>query len=390
MYPHQAERLGEALARAEVDVLVATSAANVLYLAGVTGLAASVDDSPQFAVFGPQGIALVAPAVDAVAMVGEGVAVDYVACYGDVPAAFGPAPGAAGRRVQELLGAAAAGPVEALASALDMLGVRSGAVGVDESRLSSAVWQRLAERLRPIELRPAAGQFDEARRVKGPYEIDCAGRALHVAEEALDAVIQVLGRGMTERAAAALYAGEVVKRDAVPLPAIVAMGHHTWLPAPWPSDRELRTGEIVRLDVGCAYKGYWGRVARTAVLGEPTPASEAAYLAIHAALESATAAAAPGVPAGRLVEAAESAARKGGLDGFACQVVGHGIGLAPRERPELSRDTETPLEAGEVICVALAQHDIGSMGVSVRETLLITSGGARSLNRSRHDLVVLD
>jgi hypothetical protein len=35
-------------------------------------------------------------------------------------------------------------------------------------------------------------------------------------------------------------------------------------------------------------------------------------------------------------------------------------------------------------------YDIGSMGLGVRDTLLITSGGGRAMNRSRHDLVVLD
>jgi Xaa-Pro aminopeptidase len=48
------------------------------------------------------------------------------------------------------------------------------------------------------------------------------------------------------------------------------------------------------------------------------------------------------------------------------------------------------LEAGEVLCIDAPHYDIGSMGLTVRDTLLITSAGARAMNRSRHDLVVLD
>src|SRR5262245_12021647 len=59
-YPHQSERLSQALARAGLDALIASSPANVAY---VTGLLTSGDDrSRRYAVYSPQGTALVVPA----------------------------------------------------------------------------------------------------------------------------------------------------------------------------------------------------------------------------------------------------------------------------------------------------------------------------------------
>ncbi len=390
MYPHQAERLTDALVRARVDALVATSPENVAYLTGFTSLASAVHDARQFGVFTSHGTALVVPAIDVAAVVEDVADVDHVVCYGEFSAAFADASNAETRRIRQILTGATPSPVEALATALAVIGVRHGSVGLDESGLEHAAWQELVERLADLEIRTAAGHLADARRVKGPYEIDCLGHALRIAEEALDALIQALDRGMTEHEAAKLYAGEVLMRGASPSRALVAMGERTWIPAPRPSDRALRPGDLVRFDVGAIYKGYCGSVARAAVFGEPAPHVETAYVAVQAGLEKAIAQTSPGTPAGAVAEATVAATRAAGLSAYACPLVGHGIGLAPAERPMLATGSTAAIEAGEVLCVEVPYYEIGSKGLAVRDTLLITSGGSRVMNRSRHDLIVLD
>jgi Xaa-Pro aminopeptidase len=277
-----------------------------------------------------------------------------------------------------------------LARALAELGVGAGSVGLDESGLAHEAWQLLRDGLADVEFTAAASHLAHARRVKAPYEIECLGQALHLAEEALDAVIQAIDRGMTEREAATLYAAEVVKRGAWPYPALVAMGERAAIPAPWPTDRALGRGELVRFDVGCVHKGYCASVGRTAVLGSPTPSQEAAHAAVQAGLDAAIAAVRVGVPAGRPREAAVEAVRAAGLPEYECAEVGHGTGLDHAECPALGAGDETPLEMGEVLRVDLSYYDIGVIGTSLTGTVLVTSGGARMLNRSHPGLVVLD
>jgi Xaa-Pro aminopeptidase len=168
------------------------------------------------------------------------------------------------------------------------------------------------------------------------------------------------------------------------------MGDRTWIPAPRPTDRALRSGDLVRFDVGSMHRGYCGSVARTAVFGEPTPQAERAYLALQAGLEAASDAVRPGASADHIVETAARAIMAEGLPRDACSLLGHGIGLASVERPDLAAGGVAIIAAGEVLCVEAPYYDIGSMGLAVRDTLLITSTGARAMNRSRHDLVVLD
>src|SRR5262249_1869459 len=286
----------------------------------------------QLAVWSRRGTALVVPAIDVPAIVSESIGVDHVVPFGDFVAARGK--GAEADRIGALSERRAASPTEALATALDAVGAGTGRIGLDEGSLTAQAWELVVAKLGPSRVVPAAPLFRAARRVKGPYEIECLERALHIAEEALNAVIQMLKPGVTEREAVAVFESEVLKREATTYPSIIAIGDRSAIPAPWPSDRALRPGELVRFDVGCIYKGYCSNVGRMAVMGEPDPRQQSAFDAVQAGIEAALEAVAPGVPAARLFETALAAMRAGGLPDFQRYHVGHGIGLEHYERPK--------------------------------------------------------
>ena len=390
MYPHQADRLSAVLERRGLAALVATMPVNIAYVTGFRSLTQEVYATRQLAVFTARGTALVVPAVDLAAIVADGIEVDHVTCFGGFVSSYAETLGPAERRIQELADRRAPSPADALAQALDALGVGGGTLGLDEEHITPAAWQRLAARLSGMSLVAAAGDFGAARRVKGPYEIECLQRALGIAEEAANAVIQTLKPGTTEREAAAIAETEVVKRGATPYGAIVAIGERAAIPAPYPSDRVLRQGDLVRLDLGCVFKGYHGEVARTAVPGEPDARQGRAFRAIEAGLEAALDAIRPGTPAGRVFDVAVEATRAAGLPGYRRYHVGHGIGLEPYERPKLMTGNATPLEMGEVLRVETPYYEHGWSGLSVKETVLVTQSRGQVLNRSNRGLILLD
>lgn len=388
MYPHQAERLSEALDRARVDAFVATSPENIAYITGFRRLTAS--GRPEFAVFTRGGTALVTAAHEVPAVIADAVEVDHVVCFAERSTRTAGSSNPQARRIQEIAAEAARGPAEALAAALERLGIRQGKVGMDESRLTHEWWRHLTGQLSGHDVSAGAAHLATARRVKGPYEIECLGHALRLTEEALDVVIQTIDRGMTEREAVTLFSTEVIKRGGWPHRPLVAMGECSGSPAPWATDRALRVGSLVRFDVGCVYKGYCSSAGRTAVLGEPAAQEETGYRAVQAGLEAAIAAVSAGTAAGRVYDAAVEAIRANGLPHDEQDHVGCGIGLELREAPELTARNETPLELGEVLRIEASHCEIGSMGVSAKDTVLVTSAGARVLNRSHHGLVVLE
>lgn len=390
MYPHQAERLDRALARLGVDALVATSVANVAYLTGFRSLSREVYPATQvFAVYAKAGTALVIPAIDAPALAAGDAGADHVACYGRFHVNIAERADATARRAAELAAAAAASPAEALATTLSALGLTRIAVGLDTGTLTEAGARAVTERLQGFKVRPATEALVEARLVKGPYEIDCLQQALHISEESIHEVLGELKPGTTEREAAAFYEGALRRRAARPSATIIAFGANAALPAAFPGDRALRPGDLIRFDVGCVFKGYHADVARTAVLGEPTPRQQALYDAVEAGVDAALAAIRPGTAGGAVFDAAIAAVRAAGIPDFRRHHVGHGIGLEPAEDPWLVPGGPA-LEAGMVLRVETPYYELGASGVHVKETVLVNRGGAAVMNRSNRGLVVLD
>jgi Xaa-Pro aminopeptidase len=382
--------LSQALEQAGYGALVGTTAANVFYITGYQSLNHAVFETLHFAVFTPRGTALVVPAVEVAAIVADGVAVDHVAVFGGFVAHYVPALGETEARIQALAGRKHPSPAHALADALGALGVTSGSIGLDERGLTEPTWSDLKTRLAGFAIAPAADRLAAARRVKGPYEIECLQRALGIAEEALNAVLQTLKPGVTEREAAAAHEAEVIKRGAGVSPTSIAFGERTWIPTAWPTERALRMGNLARFDVGCVFKGYHSSLARIAVMGEPDARQQSAAEALQAGLEEAIRTVAPGTTAGAVHERALGATRAAGLPDFQRYHLGHGIGLEPYERPKLTADNATRLETGEILRIEIPHYEIGWAGLNLRDTVLVTTRGSHVMNRSVRSLIVLD
>jgi Xaa-Pro aminopeptidase len=390
MYPHQAERLSQTLESAGLAALVGTTAENVAYITGFRSLNHAVFRTLHFALYTPRGTALVGPAVEVAPIIADGVEVDHIAVFGGFVAQYAEPLGEMEARIRAAAERRHPSPGHAVAAALDALGVTSGVIGLDEGGLTHPAWEGVTARLAGFTVVPAADRLWSARRVKSPYEIECLEKSLQLTEEAVDAVLQKLEPGATERETVAAYGAEVLKRGGTPYPASIAFGERTWIVAPPPTDRPLRRGDLVRFDVGCVFKGYYSSLARIAVMEEPDHRQQAAANAVQAGLEAAIKAIAPRTAAGRVHEAAVSATRAAGLPAFQRYHVGHGIGLEPYERPKLMAGNATPLEAGEVLRVEIPYYEVGWAGLNLRDTVLVTATSSHVMNRSVRSLVVLD
>lgn len=390
MYPHQADRLTEALDREGLAALVGTTPANVLYVTGFAGGLHAVRRSPQFAVFTRSGTALVVGHADVPAVVAERLGVDHVAAYGR-PALPGRS-GAAGDegRVLEVYRSASPTAVRALAEALAALGVRGGRVGLDEAGMTPSGWHAAIEGLPGLDVVPATSALGMARRVKGPWELECLQRALGIAEEALNAVLQTLDPGTTDQAALVAYETDVIRRGARLLPSVIAAGARTGIPYPPAGERALRVRDLVRFDVGCTFKGYCGRVARTAVVGQPDEGRQRRHDALQAGVDGALAAIKPGAAAADVFDAVRDAVRAGGLPEFAPEAAGWGLGLESVEAPLIAPGVDVALEMGEVVQVEVSWFEPGGEGIALLETILVTRLGSHSLNRSLRGLIALD
>jgi methionyl aminopeptidase len=101
-----------------------------------------------------------------------------------------------------------------------------------------------------------------------------------------------------------------------------------------PSDRVLCEGDLVSLDFGVLYDGFYGDAARTYPVGRVSPLAERLIAAAEASFRSGLEALVEG---GRISDISHAVQRRVEADGFSVirSFVGHGIGHALHEEPQV-------------------------------------------------------
>jgi methionyl aminopeptidase len=101
-----------------------------------------------------------------------------------------------------------------------------------------------------------------------------------------------------------------------------------------PGERTIRDGQIVSIDAGAIVDGWHGDAARTFFVGEPTDEVRTLIDSTRSAMLAGIAAAVPGNHIEDISAAVEDVARPHGF-GIVRQFVGHGIGTAMHEEPQV-------------------------------------------------------
>ncbi|MES0349469.1 MAG: type I methionyl aminopeptidase, partial [Desulfobacteria bacterium] len=102
----------------------------------------------------------------------------------------------------------------------------------------------------------------------------------------------------------------------------------------FPSKRPLKEGDIVSMDFGISYQGYYGDAAITVPVGKVSPVAQRLMATTKEALFSGIEQAAPGKRLSDISHAIQSRAEAVGFS-VVRQFVGHGIGKALHEDPQV-------------------------------------------------------
>ena len=122
----------------------------------------------------------------------------------------------------------------------------------------------------------------------------------------------------------------------------------------FPSDRKLKNGDIISIDIGACYKGYHGDSAWTYTVGEVDEKAKQLLKDTEKALFVGLAQVKPGNRIGDIGYAIEQYAHKHNL-GVVEELCGHGVGTSVHEDPEVPNygtpNTGPRLKEGMVIAV---------------------------------------
>jgi len=227
------------------------------------------------------------------------------------------------------------------------------------------------------------------RAVKSDDEIEKIKKALDIAERGMKVARDFIKDGATEIeiAAAAEGAMRLSGAEWFSFNSIVASGPNPAKPHFSPTERRIRAGEFIVVDIGAMYKGYCSDITRTFCV-RPTAKQKKIYNIVLKAQAAAEAKARPGVRASAVDAAARNVIKRAGYGKEFIHSTGHGVGLEIHESPSVSPSSKEKLKPGMVFTVEPGIYIEGYGGVRIEDMVLLTRKGKVILNRFPRELEV--
>jgi Xaa-Pro aminopeptidase len=265
----------------------------------------------------------------------------------------------------------------------------TGTIGCEASAVTYASWETLAAG--EAELVARYGLVEELRAVKDDGELRAVRAAAGITNRMYEQLAGEQFVGRSERDLA--WWIEVLFHDlgaeGLAFPPVVAAGPNGAKPHADPGDTPIGPGQTVVVDAGCMIDGYCSDCTRTFATGPLSDRLARAYEVCLAAQEESLAA----VRAGRRGEDVDAVARRriedaGFGDAFG-HGLGHGVGLLVHEDPRLAPESQSGLEAGNVVTVEPGIYLSGLGGIRVEDLVVVTDGDPEVLTTFPKELVTV-
>jgi Xaa-Pro aminopeptidase len=231
------------------------------------------------------------------------------------------------------------------------------------------------------------------RAVKERGELDAIRAAAAVSDRVFQelAELGLVGRAERDLAQWIEMRFHDLGAEGVSFATIVGSGPNGALPHHHAGTRVIGPDELVVVDAGCIVDGYCSDCTRTYATGDIDDELAEAYEVCLAAQEAALAATLAGAGC-RAVDAvareAVDATRFSGLFGHG---LGHGVGLAIHEAPNLRPEApaDAVLEAGNVVTIEPGIYLPDKGGIRIEDMAVVTDGEPERLTRFTKDFLVV-
>ena len=276
--------------------------------------------------------------------------------------------------------------VTLLAQALRETASRHGRIGLPQGhetylRMPLADYQVLTEQLGNTEVADATAIMRRLRDIKSPAEIEKIRYVCQLTSQGFESLPGRIGLGESEREITRKLRLDLLERGADSTPFMVAGsgpdGYDDIIMGP--GDREMADGDVLIIDTGTLYDGYFCDFDRNFAFGEVSDETKRAYTAVYRATDAGIAAARPGATCADLHRAMWGILEQAGALGNSVGRMGHGLGIQLTEGPSHKPGDETVLEPGMVLTIEPGmEYAPGKMTVH-EENILVTEAEAELL-----------
>ncbi len=227
------------------------------------------------------------------------------------------------------------------------------------------------------------------RLVKSEEEIACIRQAARIADRVTEQVLQEVKPGVTEAELVGKveYLIRLETAEGASFEPFVMSGENAWLPQRVASDKPLKEGELVLLDLGAVYEGYCSDLTRTFSVGHVSDEQQRLFRVAWKAQQAAIDAVRPWIPAGEVDAVARRVIEQEGFGDYFPHLTGHGVGVSTHEPPILDRGVDMVLEPGMITTIEPGIYVPGVGAARVEDMVLVTESGCEVLTAAPRDLV---
>jgi Xaa-Pro aminopeptidase len=272
-----------------------------------------------------------------------------------------------------------------LLSPLAQAGARIGVLKGHETALRMPLgdYERLIAALPGVKIEDATGIVRALRMVKSPAEIEKLRHICAIGSDTFAGVPEFAKNGVPLEDVFRAFRREALLQGADDVPYLVGgagPGGYVDVISP-PSRRALQPGDILMLDTGATWDGYFCDFDRNFAIGRADDLSRRAYDVLWRATEAGIASARPGTTCRELFQVMQAVIAEMDDQGGDVGRLGHGLGMQLTEWPSHAAFDETVIEENMVLTLepSLAYGD-GHIMVH-EENIVIRANGAELLTR---------
>ncbi|AOG60636.1 Xaa-Pro dipeptidase [Spiroplasma helicoides] len=234
--------------------------------------------------------------------------------------------------------------------------------------------------------------FTDLRMIKDEWEVEQIKKACEITHKVFLDVLDFVKPGMTELELARFVSDNFLKHGAEKLSfdTIVASGENGSKPHAVPSERVMKEGDFVTLDMGCYYGGYCSDQTRTFVLGNDNNQKlKEIYDIVHTSQQMGIEAIKPGVFGHEIHKICFDYIESKGYGKYFTHGTGHGIGIEIHEAPNNAPSGNIALTPGMCVTVEPGIYIPGVGGVRIEDDILVTKDGYEYLTNDFRDLQIV-
>lgn len=272
---------------------------------------------------------------------------------------------------------------------------RIGATMGIESRIRMPLnnFLELSQRLTGFKLVDIAAHIHRLRSVKSAAEIEKIRKACAIAHKGFTNIPNHARIGKTEREICTQMHIDMLQARADAVKYLIAGsgpdGYDSIIMGP--TDRILEHGDVLIIDTGAVYDGYFCDFDRNFAFGRPSDETLRAYDVVYRATDAGFEAARPGATTTDIFHAMWTIMEAGGALGNDVGRLGHGLGIELTEWPSNTASDNTPLVPGMVITLEPGMTYSSGKQMVHEENIVITEDGAEYLSiRCPSELPIID